>query len=169
MRKVSILLVGFLVLLLIGSCGKKPPVKEEVKPPKTTQAETPTTPETPKEEVTKKTITQEDLQPIYFDFDKYDLRPGDREILNRNAAVLKENPTVKTRIEGNCDERGTVEYNLALGEKRASAAREYLIDLGIDADRITTISYGKEKPQYPGHDEEAWSKNRRDDFVIVSQ
>jgi peptidoglycan-associated lipoprotein len=168
MRKTSILLVGFLILLLFSFCAKKPAVKEETKPP-TTKTEETTPPETGKEEISKRVITQDDLQPIYFDFDKYDLRSGDREILNLNATVLKENPSVKIRIEGNCDERGTVEYNLALGERRAAAARDYLINLSIDADRISIISYGKERPKYPGQNEAAWSKNRRDDFVIVSQ
>lgn len=166
MRKASVLLVGILVLLLFTYCAKKPVVKEEAKPT-VSQEEKTTPPETPKEEA--KPVTQEDVQPIYFDFDKYDLRAGDREILNLNAVVLKDNPTVKIRIEGNCDERGTVEYNLALGERRASAARDYLINLGIDSDRISIISYGKEKPKYSGHDEDSWSKNRRDDFIIVSQ
>ena len=166
MRKAGVLLVGILVLLLFTYCAKKPVVKEETKP-QVSQEEKTTPPETPKEEA--KPVTQEDLQPIYFDFDKYDLRSGDREILNLNAVVLKDNPTVKIRIEGNCDERGTVEYNLALGERRASAARDYLINLGIDSDRISIISYGKEKPEYSGHNEESWSRNRRDDFIIVSQ
>jgi peptidoglycan-associated lipoprotein len=166
MRKASVLLAGIMILLLFSYCAKKPKVQQEKPTPPTTQ-EQPTAPETPTEE--KRMVTQEDLQPIYFDFDKYDLRPGDREILNLNAVVLKDNPTVRIRIEGNCDERGTVEYNLALGERRASAARDYLINLGIDSDRISIISYGKERPKYPGHNEEAWSKNRRDDFIIVSQ
>jgi peptidoglycan-associated lipoprotein len=165
MRKASVLFVGLLALLLISFCAKKPKVgKEEPKPP-VTETETPTPPEIPKEEVTK--ITQEDLKPIYFDFDKYDLRPGDREILNLNAVVLKENPTVKIRIEGNCDERGTVEYNLALGERRASAARDYLINLGVDKDRISIITYGKERSSHCYNDD-CWSKDRRDDFIIVS-
>jgi peptidoglycan-associated lipoprotein len=73
------------------------------------------------------------------------------------------------RIEGNCDERGTVEYNLALGEKRANAALDYLVKMGIDPSRISTVSYGKERPMDPGHTEAAWAKNRRDDFVIVKQ
>jgi peptidoglycan-associated lipoprotein len=166
MRKAGVLLAGMLVLLLFTFCAKKPVVKEETKPP-ISQEEKTTTSETSKEEARQ--VTQEDMQPIYFDFDKYDLRSGDREILNLNAVVLKDNPTVKIRIEGNCDERGTVEYNLALGERRASAARDYLINLGVDADRVSIISYGKEKPQYTGHNEESWSKNRRDDFIIVSQ
>ncbi len=169
MRKVSVLLVGILVLLLFSFCAKKPPVVEEPTPPVVTEPETPPIPpEVPEEEVTKRVITQEDLQPIYFDFDKYNLRTGDREILNRNALVLKQNPTVRIRIEGNCDERGTVEYNLALGEKRARAAKDFLINLGIDPDRITFITYGKEKADRC-YNEECWYKDRRDDFAIVSQ
>jgi peptidoglycan-associated lipoprotein len=166
MRKASVLLVGFLVLLLFSSCGKKPPRVEEPKPPVVTEEETPTTPEIPREEVTK--ITQNDLQPIHFDFDKYALRAGDRETLNRNGRVLKDNPTVRIRIEGNCDERGTVEYNLALGEKRARAAMDYLTNLGIGADRISIITYGKERASHCQSDD-CWSKDRRDDFMIVSQ
>jgi len=167
MHKASVLLVGILVLLLFSFCAKKPPVVEEPTPPVVTEPETPPPPEVPKEEVTKKVITQEDLQPLYFDFDKYALRPGDREILNRNAQMLKEYPTSKIRIEGNCDERGTVEYNLALGERRARAARDYLINLGIDPDRITIITYGKERANHC-YNEDCWSKDRRDDFMIVS-
>jgi peptidoglycan-associated lipoprotein len=78
-------------------------------------------------------------------------------------------PTIKIQIEGHCDERGTSEYNLALGERRANSAKKYLISLGMPADRISTISYGKEKPLDPGHNEEAWSKNRRDHFIILSK
>lgn len=171
MRKIGILLVGLLVLVLFSYCAKKPLVVEE-KPeaPVVTEPEQPPSePEIPREEVERELVRQEDLQPIYFDFDKYDLRPGDREILNHNAKVLKKDPDVKIRIEGNCDERGSVEYNLALGERRARAAMEYLINLGISPESISIISYGKERPKYPGHNEEAWAKNRRDDFVIVSQ
>jgi len=171
MRKIGILLVGFLVLVLFSYCAKKPPVVEE-KPeaPVVTEPEQPppVEPEIPKEEVEKELVKQEDLQPIYFDFDKYNLRPGDREILNRNAQVLKENPTVKIRIEGNCDERGTVEYNLPLGENRARAANDYLVNLGINPNRITIISYGKERCKHC-YNEECWSKDRRDDFMITSQ
>jgi outer membrane protein OmpA-like peptidoglycan-associated protein len=99
MRKASVLLVGILVLLLISSCGKKPAPVEETAPPVVTEPETPSPPPvTPDEDVTKKVITQDDLNPIYFDFDRYDLRTGDREILNRNAAVLKQYPLVKIRI-----------------------------------------------------------------------
>ena len=171
MRKAGILLVGLLLLVLFVQCAEKPPVVEE-KPevPVVTEPEQPPSePEIPREDVEREWVIQDDLKPVYFDFDKYDLRAGDREILNRNAKVLKENADVKIKIEGNCDERGTVEYNLALGERRARAAMDYLINLGIDPQRISVISYGKERSKYPGHNEEAWSKNRRDDFMIVSQ
>jgi peptidoglycan-associated lipoprotein len=109
------------------------------------------------------------LKDIHFDFDKYDIRPGDAEILKGNATLLTKYPKVKIQIEGHCDERGTVEYNLALGERRANSAKKYLISLGIAADRISTISYGKERPLDPGHNEEAWAKNRRAYPVILSK
>jgi peptidoglycan-associated lipoprotein len=109
------------------------------------------------------------LKEIHFDFDKYDIRRGDTEILKENAALLMKNPGVKIQIEGHCDERGTVEYNLALGERRANSAKRYLSSLGITGDRISTISYGKERPLDPGHNEEAWAKNRRDHFIVLSK
>ncbi len=109
------------------------------------------------------------IKDIHFDFDKYDIRAGDTEILKGNAALLMKHPRVKIQIEGHCDERGTIEYNLALGERRANSAKKYLISLGISADRISTISYGKEKPLDPGHTEEAWAKNRRAHTVILSK
>jgi len=109
------------------------------------------------------------LKDIHFDFDKYDIRPGDAEILKENATLLTKNPKLKIQIEGHCDERGTVEYNLALGERRANSAKKYLTSLGIAADRISTISYGKERPLDSGHNEEAWGKNRRAHSVILSK
>jgi peptidoglycan-associated lipoprotein len=109
------------------------------------------------------------LKDIHFDFDRYDIRPEDTQILKENAALLSKYPQVKVQVEGHCDERGTNEYNLALGERRASAAKKYLLSLGISTDRISSISYGEEKPQDTGHDEEAWSKNRRGHFVILSK
>jgi len=109
------------------------------------------------------------LKDIHFDFDKYDIRPGDAEILKENAALLTKYPTVKIQIEGHCDERGTIEYNLALGERRANSTKKYLISLGISPGRISTISYGKEKPLDPGHNEEAWAKNRRAHTIILSK
>ena len=93
--------------------------------------------------------------------------PEAREELNQKAEVLRQYPDIRVRIEGHCDERGTVEYNLALGERRAEAARSYLIDLGIDPDRLTTVSYGEERPAVEGQNEAAWSQNRRDEFVAL--
>jgi peptidoglycan-associated lipoprotein len=101
---------------------------------------------------------------IYFDFDSSALRADAREGLQANAAYLKSNGSVAVVIEGNTDERGSSEYNLALGKRRAEAAYKYLIDLGIDASRLSTVSFGEEKPAVEGHNELAWAKNRRDDF-----
>jgi peptidoglycan-associated lipoprotein len=108
------------------------------------------------------------LETAYFDFDKSDLRQDTREVLTRNAEILlKSKNGAKVKIEGHCDERGSAEYNLALGERRAKSALQYLITLGVKADRLSYISYGKEKPAVDGHDEAAWAKNRRAEFVIV--
>jgi len=109
------------------------------------------------------------LKDIYFEFDKYDIRPKDEEVLKENAAWLKKNPSAKIQIEGHCDERGTIEYNLALGERRANYTKRYLVSLGIAPDRISIISYGKEKPLDPGHNDEAWAKNRRAHIVVLSK
>ena len=97
---------------------------------------------------------------VYFDFDKYDIRPDAQPILDGQAAWLRRYQDVRVRIEGNCDERGPREYNLALGARRANSVRDYLIAHGVAAGRITTISYGKEKPLDPGSDEQAWARNR---------
>jgi len=109
------------------------------------------------------------LKPIYFDYDKYDIRPADAETLKGNAAVLKKYPTIKIQIEGHCDERGTDEYNLALGERRAGSTKKYLNSLGVAPDRVTIISFGEEKPVDSAHNETAWSKNRRAHPVITSK
>jgi len=105
------------------------------------------------------------LAVINFDFDKYDLREDARRMLARNATLIKEHGQLKIRIEGHCDERGTVEYNLALGEKRARAARDFLISQGIPASRLSIISYGKERPSDRAHNEAAWAENRRAEFI----
>ena len=105
---------------------------------------------------------------VYFDFDSAAIRPGEVSKLEAAAAAMKSNPG-KLVVEGHADERGTSEYNRALGERRAQAAREQLIKLGVSADKISTVSYGEERPADPGHDEAAWSKNRRCEFVVVSQ
>jgi OOP family OmpA-OmpF porin len=106
------------------------------------------------------------LDAVYFDFDKYELKPEAREALKKNADWLTQNPGKKVVIEGNCDERGTNEYNMALGQRRAEAAAKYLNTLGISAGRISTISYGEDKPICKESTEECWAKNRRDDFMI---
>ena len=109
------------------------------------------------------TVMQED---IYFEFDKSTLTPSAQDNLLRKAEWLRENADATITIEGNCDERGTNEYNLALGDRRAESAKAFLVDLGIDSARISTISYGEERPVDPRHNEEAWAKNRRDHFVV---
>jgi len=110
-----------------------------------------------------------DLETIYFDFDSATLSEQSRKALTSNANYLKKHSDVSIRIEGNCDERGSAEYNIALGEKRARAALKYLSTLGIDDSRLSLISNGNEKPVVQGHDESAWAKNRRDDFVIPAK
>ena len=105
----------------------------------------------------------------HFDFDRATIRPGDAAILDRKAAILESNPSVRIQIAGNCDERGSDEYNLALGNRRAITARNYLISHGIAGSRIETVSYGKEKPIDPAHNEEAWAKDRNDQFELLTQ
>ncbi len=109
------------------------------------------------------------LKTVYFDFNSAGLSGDTKETLNNNATYLKSNPTVKVQVEGHTDERGGVQFNLALGEKRAKGVREYLIGQGVEGSRITTISLGKEKPVSFGHDEESWSKNRRANFVVTGK
>ena len=108
-------------------------------------------------------------QPVYFDFDKAFIRDDAKAVMKANAEWLKANPKAKIRIEGNCDERGTKEYNQALGQRRAVSAKKYLTDLGISAKRITLVSYGKEKPVCTENDESCWQKNRRDEFVVIGE
>jgi peptidoglycan-associated lipoprotein len=165
--------------LAIGGCAKKELVKDDdslartgavTKPADDAAATTPVP--IAQDSVVKEeaTVSPEALKPfdtVYFDFDSYVLRQDARDSLDKNATWLKSNAGQKVRLEGHCDERGSDEYNLALGEKRARAAMNYLVTLGISADRLATISYGKEKPADPGHNDAAWAKNRRVDFVIV--
>jgi peptidoglycan-associated lipoprotein len=108
------------------------------------------------------------LQPVYFDFDQSYIRDEAREVMKANAEWLKAHPQTKIKIEGNCDERGTIEYNQALGQRRAAGAKKYLTDMGISGQRISLISYGKEKPVCTESTESCRQKNRRDDFVVVS-
>lgn len=168
-RAIVLLLLAGLVISLAG-CPRTPtPITPESKD--TTTATPPPTPkdETPPPPPPKAELRDEQFQTVYFDFDKFNLRADARAALDANFALLSEYGDVIIQIEGHCDERGTVEYNLSLGEKRAKSARDYLVDRGIAAGRITTISYGKERPVDTRSNEEAWAKNRRCEFKIISQ
>ena len=109
------------------------------------------------------------LKPLFFELDSAEVNAAGQAALDADAAVLKKYPSWTVTIEGHCDERGTAEYNLALGERRAVAARTYLVSVGIPADRLRTVSYGKEFPFDPGHDEAAFAKNRRAHFVVTAK
>lgn len=111
---------------------------------------------------------QSALEKIYFDFDSSALSGPSRATLTKNAAAIRKQPAAKVRIEGNCDERGSSEYNLALGERRAKAAQQYLVTSGVKPEQLSIISYGKEKPAVQGSDEAAMAKNRRDEFVVTA-
>jgi peptidoglycan-associated lipoprotein len=110
-----------------------------------------------------------EMETVYFGFDSFNLSNEGRNALKKNAQWLSENPSATIQVEGHCDERGTTEYNLALGERRANAAKDYLQKLGVDASRLSVISYGEERALDPGHDEAAWAKNRRASSVILSR
>jgi len=109
--------------------------------------------------------TSNGMYPVYFDFDQSLVREDQVERIEKNAMFMKENPQITVQIEGNCDERGTNEYNMALGERRAMSSKKYMVNLGVAENRLSTISYGEERPINFGHDELSWSQNRRDDFV----
>lgn len=109
------------------------------------------------------------LATVYFDFNRSSLTSSTRDVLNSNANFLKDHPSVEIQVEGHADERGGVQYNLALGEKRAQAVKQYLISMGVSSSKITTISFGKERPIAFGHDDSAWSKNRRANFVVTAK
>ena len=118
-----------------------------------------------KEDVMKEEVSP--LEDIHFAFDDYSLTDTAKATLEKNAAWMKNNPNNKVLIEGNCDERGTNEYNMALGERRANSGKKYLSKLGVKEEQLATVSYGEEKPFDPGHNEEAWAKNRRDHYAIA--
>lgn len=173
-HSILVITVGLLALCVLAGCSKKATKISEVstepmettKPPVVVESEEPITPEILSEG--KGVDPKLDLifRNVNFDFDKYDLRPDSREILADHARVLQDNPQVKLSIEGHCDERGTIEYNLSLGDRRANAVKSYLINYGINHDRFSTISYGKERPLDRRSNEEAWAQNRRAAFVI---
>jgi len=120
------------------------------------------------EDLTQTAVEKGRLYTIYFDYDRYAVREADMDYLTKNAKWLGINPDIKVRIEGHADERGETDYNLALGDKRARSIRKYLEDMGIGANRLDVVSYGEEKPAVNGQGEEAWSKNRRAEFVITA-
>jgi len=169
----TILLV--LVVVLSGCClfkGKQKPAPAETvaAPPAVVEQEpSPEVTSAELEALKKEAQAEGALMPIYFDFDKSNLKPDAKTNLDKTAAWLSKKPTVNIKIEGNCDERGTSEYNMALGERRANSAKEYLVKLGISAARLETISWGEEKPSCTEHNEACWSKNRRDDFNPTSK
>jgi peptidoglycan-associated lipoprotein len=168
-KKLFLLFVVTALAFTMMACPK-PKAPAPVEQPKPVVVDTtPTPPPPPPPPPPKPTLKVEQLKTVYFDFDKFNLRPDAKASLDANAALLKEFPDAIIKVEGHCDERGTVEYNLSLGEKRAKAVQDYLSGLGIAANRLSIISYGKEKPVDPGHTEAAWAKNRRAEFRIVSQ
>ena len=180
------------VALTLAACGKKkaPIARPTAPPPPATGLETtPGRPPAPPEPVRDATIVPPEpvreesvssaslddlnrstpLRPVFYELDSSELSAEGQRILDGNAAVLKQHATWTITIEGHCDERGSAEYNLALGERRALSARAYLISLGLPAERLRTVSYGKEFPFDPGHDESAYAKNRRAHFVITAK
>lgn len=178
------------LLLFAGACHhNKPPVARPTPPPATPQptptTRTPTPPEAvpetqpiPPEPTISGDLLSGDLdtinknspfQPVFFALDSSEVDQLGQQALKTNATILQKYASWVITIEGHCDERGTAEYNLALGERRALAAKTYLVSLGIPADRLRIVSYGKEFPFDPGHDEAAWSKNRRAQFVVTSK
>ncbi len=167
-----IITLGLAVALsaFTGCAGKKPPVQQQQPAPERKPAPAPKIQEAPKK-------VDEDLsvpsnlrfETVLFDYDKSAIRSDQRSALNRNAELLMKYKTVRVQIEGHCDERGTNEYNLALGQRRADATKQYLVEYGVSSSRITTISYGEERPVDRGHNETAWGKNRRSEFVITAK
>ena len=185
---VRVLLVLSCVVLVAGGCAKNEMVKKDevIAPATSAPGNAPLKTEVVKEQPVKqamaagtntgemqKTALQTEqlksaFEKIYFDFDSYKLSGSARSSLAKDAELIRKDSAGKIRIEGNCDERGSDEYNLALGEKRANVAMQYLVTLGIPSERLSVISYGREKPADLGHDEAAWARNRRDEFAVES-
>ena len=187
---IAVLMVSALVVTACG--GKKPPVARPTPPPPpppSSSSAQPGRPPAPPEPVAEPTVVPQEpirderiasaslddlnrdspLKPAFFDYDSSELSPEAQRALDDDARILKQYGAWTVTLEGHCDERGTPEYNLALGERRAVAARAYLVSLGISADRLRTVSYGKEFPFDPGHDDAAYAKNRRAHFVITAK
>jgi peptidoglycan-associated lipoprotein len=185
--KALIVLVLLLTVTIAACKGKaKPPVARPMPPPGTSETkpgeppappnpvnEPVVVPPMPSDEVGTRSLDDlnrdSPLKPMFFLLDSAEVSSEGQQVLQANAAVLKKYPSMTITIEGHCDERGTPEYNLALGERRALAAKNYLVSLGVPADRIKTVSYGKEFPFDAGHTDSAWSLNRRAHFVITAK
>ncbi len=171
-------LICSVLLFTLNSCKKKE-VKVEPKPAPVVKKVVEPTPKVEKPKLTaeeifmKKSIdalnSEGHLKRIYFDFDKYGLKEDMKPILHKNADWLIKHSSVSIVVEGHCDERGTVEYNIALGEKRAEAAKQYLLSLGVATDKVKIISYGKNKPLVKGVSEETHAENRRAEFTITGK
>lgn len=188
-RRTSTALALAIALILVAgltACGPKdapepapmmdveatPAPAEEVAPtpaPDTSMDDTPALVEGELADIARRIKEQGLLGDVYFEFDKFDLRSDARERLQKNAEFMKEFSTLEFGLEGHCDERGTNEYNLALGERRAHAAKDYLVSLGVSSNRVRTISYGEEKPFCMGHSESCWQENRRGHFVLTGR
>jgi peptidoglycan-associated lipoprotein len=179
--KRTLLISAALLLFLPAGCAKRPAMTTAAAPaPTGAGGGTSTTPAVAPAAVTssapaapssarpapREFTAIPDLSDIHFDFDKYDIRPGDAKLLDANAAWLRNHADHLVLIEGHCDERGTSEYNMALGERRARAASNYLVAHGVAARRITIVSYGEERPLCTEHDEACWAKNRRAHFLV---
>lgn len=155
-------------LVAVAGCAKKPPAELPPAPQQGATAEAPPPAQAgPVPGSQAHFLANVASDRVHFDTDKSDIRPQDQSVLQSQAAYLKQFQNVRVTIEGHCDERGTREYNLALGERRANAAKTYLASLGIDAGRISTISYGKERPEALGSDESSWATNRRAVTITV--
>jgi len=181
MKKLIVFSLAFiLVFTFFTGCKKKvkkvPPPPQVKEQPKVEKVEEPVVMEpvlSEEEILMSKSLEQinkeQPLAMIYFDYDKYFVREDAKPVLEGNAAWMKKFRTVKVLVEGHCDERGTEEYNLALGEKRAKSAMDYMASLGVSADRMKILSYGKSQPLVTGHDEATWQKNRRAQFTIIEK
>lgn len=169
MKRSALLILGIVLMVCVvamAGCSKgaKKPVTSEPTAPAPRAVE-PTPPPAQPERPVQPTVQPRNLEDVFFDYDKSALRPDAIEVLRGDGRILLDQPDLAIVIEGHCDERGTIEYNLALGDRRARAARDFLIDYGVNGARIETISYGEERPFAQGHDEAAWAQNRRAHFV----
>ena len=171
LRSPFIAIIGLVIAVGLSSCSKKEVVSDEplMSPSESSGSMAGTEGAASMGNAGEAAVESSELQTVYFAFDSYSLSSETKAQLKNNLNWLKSNGTAKIQIEGHCDEKGTVEYNMALGDRRANAVKAFLVKSGIEKSRIDTISYGKERPADSGHDESAWSKNRRSVFVLLSK